>query len=351
MKMSVFFCIYVFFYIILHWFNLNENNMTHVTRNELSLRRRFVKDFNLPINLIDSPYFEYYMDRYDFFPREDWENLLKLIDVEYGGNIEKWLENYAQIRDNIITSIESSDSYREFNFVDMKEWKIPSFSVGDLNIYNNANTGGYFISIDLKKANFQALKHFNPEIVKNCNTYEDLLTYFGGDDYFKKSKYTRQVIFGKLNPKRTITYEKYLIGTIFTTPNNFIFKRIYDKCKLVTVKSDEIVFEVHNHAVLREIDTTLLNTLKVEIKANTGLDVSVELFHLKRIVCENHNGTIVDGYIRDFYLENKTDLKSVSSIFYPQIYAFSKGLEITDNDLFFRAEDQTAKFCNPLKLI
>lgn len=320
-------------------------------KDMLSLRRRFVKDFNLPINLIDSPYFEYYMDRYDFFPREDWDKLLNLIDSEYNGNIDKWLENYAQIRDNIITSIETSDAFKEFNNADMKMWKTPTFSVGDLNIYNNTNTGRYFISIDLKKANFQALKHFNPDIVKNCDTYEDLMSYFGGDDYFKKSKYTRQVIFGKLNPKRTITYEKYLIGKIFTNPNNFIFKHLYNKCNLVTVKSDEIVFEIDDHAVLREIDKTILNVLKTEIKSNVGLDVSVEAFYLNRIVCENHNGTTVDGYIRDFYLENKMDLKSVSSIFHPQIYAFSKGLEITDNDLFFRAEDQTAKFCNPLKLI
>lgn len=320
-------------------------------KDMLSLRRRFVKDFNLPINLIDSPYFEYYMDRYDFFPREDWDKLLNLIDTEYNGNIDKWLENYAQIRDNIITSIETSDAFKEFNNADMKMWKTPTFNVGDLNIYNNTNTGRYFISIDLKKANFQALKHFNPDIVKNCDTYEDLMSYFGGDDYFKKSKYTRQVIFGKLNPKRTITYEKYLIGKIFTNPNNFIFKHLYNKCNLVTVKSDEIVFEIDDHAVLREIDKTILNVLKTEIKSNVGLDVSVEAFYLNRIVCENHNGTTVDGYIRDFYLDNKMDLKSVSSIFHPQIYAFSKGLEITDNDLFFRAEDQTAKFCNPLKLI
>ena len=30
----------------------------------LSFRRRFVKDFNLPINIVDSPYFEYYMSTY-----------------------------------------------------------------------------------------------------------------------------------------------------------------------------------------------------------------------------------------------------------------------------------------------
>ena len=85
---------------------------------------------------------------------------------------------------------------------------MPVFSVGDLNIYNNSNTGKKFISIDLKKANFQALRKFNPEIVMNCGHTTILLNISMVTNISKKSKYTRQVIFGKLNPRRTITFEK-----------------------------------------------------------------------------------------------------------------------------------------------
>jgi hypothetical protein len=78
----------------------------------------------------------------------------------------------------------------------------------------------------------------------------------------------------------------------------------------------------------------------------------VEAFKLSRIVCENHNGNTVDGYVRTFYLDdNRKDLKNVSSIFFPQIYAFANNLEINDMDLYFRAEDQTAMFLQPLKLV
>lgn len=322
-----------------------------IDRNIYSFRRRFVKDFNLPINLVDSPYFEYYADRYDFFPKKDMENVISKIDNEFGGSIERWLEFYSKIRDRIITTIESSDAFKEFNNANMKEWVTPSFNVGDLNIYNNSNTGKSFISIDLKKANFQALRKFNPEIVMNCDTYDDFIEYFHGDEYFKKSKYTRQVIFGKLNPKRTITFEKYLIGTIFSNENNHLFKYLYENTKLITVKSDEIVFMIDNPEMVEKLNKTFLQSLKDEIKKNNDLDVTVEAFHLSRIICENHNGNTVDGYIREFYLDGTTDLKNISSIFFPQVYAFSKGLDITDMDLYFRAEDQTAKFCHPLKFI
>ena len=322
-----------------------------LSKSEFSLRKRFVKDFNLPINLVDSPYFEYYMDRYDFFPKEEWKNCQQTIETSFDGNVDKWLENYSQIRDNIITTIENSTAFQEFNNVDMKKIVLPTFSVGDLNIYNNSNTGKIFISIDLKKANFQALRRYNPEIVMNCKTYDELMEKFGGDDYFKKSKNTRQVIFGMLNPKKTIHFEKYLIGSIFGTPDNLLFTFLYNNTELVTVKSDEIVFEITDKAMVPDFNRNFLNLLKKEIKEHNDLDVTVEAFHLSRIVCENHNGNTVDGYIRNFYLDNKSDLKNVSSIFHPQIYAFSKGLDLNENDLFFKAEDQTAKFCYPLKFL
>lgn len=323
-----------------------------LTKDELSLRRRFVKDFNLPINLVDSPYFEYYMDRYDFFPKEEWDNCIQTINDKFGGNIDLWLQSYAKIRDNVIVTIENSEAFKDFNNTDMKIFPIPKFNVGDLNIYNNSNTGKAFVSIDLKKANFQALRKFNPDIVLGCSSYEDLMEHFGGDDYFKKSKYTRQVIFGKLNPKRTIYFEKYLISQLLTNPANNLVNYLYSNSELITVKSDEIVFRISG-SMIDKMDNNFLNMIKDEIKTNHDLDVSVEAFMLTRIVCENHNGGIVDGYQKYFYTEEKhrEDLKNVSSIFFPQIYAFHKGLELTDNDLYFRAEDQTAKFCEPLKLI
>lgn len=315
----------------------------------LSFRRRFVKDFNLPINIIDSPYFEYYMDRYDFFPSDDYFACCDIINKEFNGSINEWLEHYAQVRDNIITTIENSEAYKQFNNVDMKKWEHPVFSVGDYNIYNCTNVGKFFISIDLKKANFQTLKWFNKDIVLGADTYEELMEKFGGDDYFKKSKYTRQVIFGKLNPKRTIYFEKYLIGTIFSHPENHLFRYLYDNTNLITVKSDEIVFEIDTLTMIPKLDKNFLNLIKDEIKKNNGLDVSVEAFKLSRIVCENHNGNVIDGYIRKFYLDdNRYDLKNVSSIFFPQIYALVNGHEITENDLVFRAEDQIAKFMFPL---
>lgn len=318
------------------------------------LRRRFVKDFNLPINIVDDPYFGYYMRAYDFFPREDYVRVLSDIREKYDDNIDAWLQHYADIRDRIITTIENSEAYKRFNEMDIKPFRDFSDNssyrnVRDLNIYNNENTGGIFVSIDLKKANFQALRYIDPEIVFGCETYEELMEMFGGDDYFKKSKYTRQVIFGKLNPKRTITVEKYLMYSICEDERNVNFRQLIENTELVTIKSDEIIFRVDPQKF--EVTSGLLTSVMKEIKENNGLDVRAEVFKLERIVCTNHNGTTVDGYIRRFYLDGKRyDLKNVSSIFFPQVYAFCKGRPLlSDYDLVFRAEDQIAKFLHPLE--
>lgn len=322
------------------------------TKEELLLRKRFVKDYNLPINIVDNPFFDYYKERYDFFPKEEWDDCINTVNNKFNGNINSWLENYSQIRDKIITTIENSEAFKSFNTCDFKQITTPIFTVGDFNIYNASNTGKVFISIDLKKANFQALHNFNDDIVLNCESYDELIELFGGDDYLKKSKYTRQVIFGKLNPKRTIQYEKYLINSIFSEENNHLFKYLHENSKLITIKSDEIIFDITN-GLVDKIGRDFLEMLKDEIKTNNNLDVSVKAFALYRLVFNNYNGDTVDGYVRYFYLEDGyvTDLKQVSSIFFPQIYTHFKGLEPNDYDLYFKAENQIAKFVHPLKFI
>ena len=320
----------------------------------MSFRRRFVKDYNLPINVVDSPYFEYYMETYDWFPKKEYEELINDIEIRFGGNVNLWLEEYAEMRDEIITTIENTDAYRDFNTCDMKQWEIPKEmkNFPDMNIYNQSSIGKTFISIDLKKANFQALKWVNPDIVLDSDTYEDLIDSWGYDsEYMRTSKYTRQVIFGKLNPKRTITVEKYIMSKVYDViindKMNFIGE--YD-AKLVAFKSDELIFEVlvENPVVGSE---QLFQYMKQLIKDNVGVDVHIDLFKVGRIETLNHNNITVDCYIRTNLLTGEEKLKSASQIFYPQLYKIWKGKEINEKDLVFLGEGQLATFLYPLKLV
>lgn len=314
--------------------------------NEIALRRRFVKDYNLPINVVDSPYFEYYMDLYDWFPKDEYQNLVNDIDERFGGNINLWLDEYAKIRDEIITTIESSDAYKKFNTCDMNKWALdPELrNLPDTNIYNQGSVGKTFLSIDLKKANFQALREVG---VISGDSYEDFLSQWTDSEYFKKSKYTRQVIFGKLNPKRTITYEKYMMGEI-----KKLFEKhflLHNSMTLVAFKSDELIYELDSKAVnyLRANE----QVIEKDIETYLSINVRVEIFTIGRIECKNHNGITVDCYIRRCMTTGEETLKSASQIFYPQLYKIWKGDKIFTIDMTFLAEGQIAHFDNPLELV
>jgi hypothetical protein len=312
--------------------------MTEKQKRILSFRRRFVKDFNLPINVVDSPYFEYYMDTYDWFPKDEYFALCDEIREKYEGNHNLWLEDYSRIRDEIITEIENSEEYKKFNSMDMNEWALSDEckNLPDVNIYNQSSVGKTFLSIDLKKANFQALRKVG---VIDANTYEDFIGKWTDSEYFKKSKYTRQVIFGKLNPKRTIAVEKKIMEQVKRWFETYKFKGL----KLVAFKADELIYEITetNPKGWEE-------HLEYEMKS---ADIRVEIFTIGRIECKNHNDVTVDCYIRKCHTTGEETLKSTSQIFYPQLYKIWKGDRITLIDQYFLAEGQLASFEYPLELI
>jgi hypothetical protein len=297
------------------------------------------------------------MRTYDWFPKKEYQSLVEEIDTRFDGNINLWLEEYSKIRDTIITKIENSEAYKWFNNLDLKSFPHPCMktvavlkNIPDLNIYNQSSIGKTFVSIDLKKANFQALKFINPLIVFNADTYEDMIDMFTPEknEYFRTSKYTRQVIFGKLNPKRTITVEKYIMGRVYEYINESM-EKIFSECKLIAYKSDELIYEVYD-SNLDDIDQSLKN-FEYLIAYGMKIDVRIEIFKVGRIECKNHNGITVDCYIRQNLVTGEEILKSCSQIFYPQFYKIWKGQPIVMIDLAFTAEGQTAHFDLPLELV
>lgn len=326
--------------------------MTENYKTILSFRRRFVKDYNLPINVVDSPYFEYYMETYDWFPKKEYNELINDINKRFDGNINKWLEEYGEIRDKIITTIENSEAYQEFNLMDMKIWDIPKElkNYPDINIYNQSSIGNTFISFDLKKANFQALKYVNPEIIFENDTYEEMIDDFVGygSEYLKTSKYTRQVIFGKLNPKRTITIEKYVMSKVYEVIKPYFRE---NEVEFIAFKADELIFKVKDFNYSGKDIDIFFKAIKEKVLEKVGVEIHTEIFKIGRIVCENHNNITVDCYIKQNLINGEEKLKSASQIFYPQLYSYWRDKEITENDLVFLAEGQLAKFMYPLQLI
>jgi len=302
------------------------------------LRLRFVKDYNLPINVFDEEMFKYYTELYDFFPRDRWERLKSMIDGKYDGNAEKWLEYCANVRDAAIESVIGSDAYKEFNNSDMSVYKLKN-NIGEHSCYNQETNGCNFVSIDLKKANFQALKYVG---VLDDEDYEHFIEKYGGDDYIKGSKYLRQVIFGKMNPDRTTAVEKHIMEKVMSVSDEVLPMEF----KLYSQNSDELVYK--QWAEFYGEMKVICPVIEKSVNEKFGIDVRVEFVQIKKLPIVNTNGNNVDAYVRKNLITGEETLKKASTTFYPQIYKLWKGMEIEDRDLVFFFEDQLCRFNNPL---
>ena len=130
-----------------------------------TLRKRFTRDQNLPIQVFQSPYFEYFVDLYEtlYQSRTKYEHFLK--EVEVIGGEEAYLQHYSEIKNTILTHVQNKTSYQQFN-----QDTLPSFEVkSDLpkaKLYHLENDGQQFVSIDLQKANFHALRYYDEDILE-----------------------------------------------------------------------------------------------------------------------------------------------------------------------------------------
>lgn len=312
---------------------------------------RFTKDYNLPINIFNDDMFSYYRELYkDFWPL-DAENRMNHEIEQFNGNVDQWLEHYGKIRDNIIFTIENSEEYKKFNNSNMSCYDVLDLGVGERSIYTEETVGKTFLSIDLKKANFQALKYAS---VLNDNTYADFIYRMNGSQYFADSKYLRQVIFGKLNPKRQIKVEKFIVYKIHKLVFSKFFlnelKLIYpDSISLWSFNSDEIIYLVNENYFNPTED--FLESVEDFIKESYGIEIRAELVKISRLNIVNCNGNKVDAYIRKNVFTGVETLKKASTTFFPQIWKLYKGLEIEEIDRMFYVENQIAIFKEPLELI
>ena len=292
--------------------------------------KRFAKDHGLPIQVLNSELFYYFLDLY----ADDLDARKKFSLLEEGvrdlGSEDAFLSYCNAMRTKIIDTLKESDSYKAFGVEDQSKYAIEHKGYPTKDIYRPENDGKAFMSIDLVKANFQAMRYSNPEIVMCANTYKELLSRFTDMAYLHQSKRLRQVIFGNLNPKRQSRIQRYMIEEILEM---LLRNNLLSADAIRTVSADEIVFEP-SHDLSEDAIVALVN-------GETGFDVSVKKYRLERIGNKPY-------YIRRGLDGLQFELACVPNIFYAQALKYAKGLPVEPNDLFFVHEGQLARFVAPL---
>lgn len=294
------------------------------------LKERFCKDLNLPIKIYQEPFFSERLYLYD----KQYDCVQKYFAftqlVNRCGGEQQYFELYNKIKDDAINYLNQNEYMHFFaKEEDFSKFKIQNIGFPKSDIYHQSNHGKCFISFDMRKGNFTALRHYDKRIVANCDKYEDFLGLFTKESHLLYSKYIRQVIFGNVNPKRQVTYEQYLMDIVLTKVLEY-----FPKESIVFFSTDEIIVEID-----KEKSEHCYNLSKniVDFALKENIDIRAEIFILHKI-----DG--IDGYIKKFLFGNSgIEIKSVNHIMMPFVLRKINNEEIKENDSVFLYENMLVK--------
>lgn len=311
-----------------------------MTREEVlqftGLKKRFCKDCNLPINLFDEPYFTQRLKalnvQFDCVKKFD----TFCADLEKYDTEQEYFEYYNTVKDSVINMIKDNTEYMKFLNDDFADVRVvtKNITLGNKNLYIEGNQDKTFISIDMKKANFSALRHYSPAIFKNVETWEQYIGFFTPSEHIRNSKYIRQVILGACNPKRQITYERYLMTMLYL----HIKSELDGKVSFYSLGNDEIIISVAGTSVSAKEIKAAIATCPQKI----GELVRFEMFDLQKV------GDY--GWMKVIYDEpERVEFKTINADIYHQIVKHYWNMPITEDDLVFRYNGVLARFLEGVK--
>jgi hypothetical protein len=263
--------------------------------------KEFCKLFDLYIPTYE--YFDYYIDLLSKYPKHSdiKNNLEEFIRIEQSLHKEgKEIFKYKMACvDQIVNNLKASEAYAKLNeliytpITPQREFKA---------------IDGDYTSIDLSSANFHALSFFDK--TGQMKTYEDILRPAFGDNtsFYAKPKSLRQFIFGNTNPKRLQLVQKMVIDEMM---QYFDYET---KTKLVSVKSDELIFS-GNVDINLPTDNTLINHFPTKIKKykleviNDG--VTIKTFSNGEKQFYGINGNRFFMYFKKYFLNESLNYKDL----------------------------------------
>lgn len=301
-------------------------------------KERFCKDCNIPIRLFHEPYFTDRLTLFDKFfgTLGKWD--LFISELQKYKCEQDYFEEYNRVKDSAILSIKESEAYQRFNADDMNKYRVIHENLPNKDIFKPTNDGKSFISIDMRKANFSSLHHYSADMF-GVNTWEEFIGKFTDNQHIINSKYIRQVILGNCNPKRHITYEKYLMDILLT---DLLEKHIPIE-RVVFFSNDEIVIDVSDMNKSRQ--TLLAFNIEQYLK-EVSPEFKMELFVLYKI-----HGT--DGYYKKIVNndgEKDIEFKCLNNYMIPFVIRHFLGEEVTDSDRVFYHEGLLSQFIEVPKI-
>jgi len=271
--------------------------------------RSFVKLFDLHVPSYED--FEYYKNQYSKLSR--WKNIDDLVNLykEAENEIDDIFSYKMSKIDKVINFLKETRAYNELNDDNL---------IKELPINKNVEfvESKKYVSIDLRMANWQVLKKYDPSFLNELgDTYSDLLNKFNIHPIFHYSKHFRQFIFGNVNPKRQVRAQRVMIEEVIDS--------IGDKLKLEFVKWDEVIYsydKIEDIQFLKDFDNSKFSVklfrviTKEDFRIHNYFDFNDNFIESELVGCNGHKYFIFlkkyilheDLDVRDLYFRNDGDL-------------------------------------------
>lgn len=291
-------------------------------------RRQFVRDFKLPIQIVEDGYFEYYLDLYqEHYGSRDKYNLL-IETINAFGSLDAFIEESKRIRKEAVDFIKSQPAYLSFEKDNLTEYR--SDFKQRINLYNHTNKDKEFVSIDMVKGNVQSLNYFDKDIL-HADTYEEFMSKFTEHEYFVKSKQIRQVIFGNVSPKKQQNIQKYIMNVV----KSKLIEQGVKESDIFAASSDELVIDGRFSDLCREV---------LELEEMKCFNFHLEIFKLEEIK------ETLPVFIKRFKNKDGVEIKMGNGKYMAEVVKYIKQEPLHDYDLYFFDEGRIAKYVEPIIL-
>jgi len=295
------------------------------------LKRKFLKSFNIPYGITEEPYFSSairtlgYETQYRVFEKfvrdfDNIEEIYKYSDTIVGNKSTDGV---------VISHIKQLQNYGIAfkNDLFISQYKSEMDNVNRMSKLNSSdNVDCYYISIDMKEANYQVFKYLG--LIDDVD-YSEFISKFTDYEYFKIAKHTRQVIFGKLNPKRQQIYQRHIMVKLYDDLKSIFDVDIYYHTSdelIIKLSVSKNTFEI-NHGLYHVEYESLLEAIKIHINNEYQTNFKVSLFYLDVLKTTSGN----------YYFKRTNQLNKpfgVSKQEYIEVFKIINQIPITTTDLY-----------------
>jgi len=297
------------------------------------MREFFIKDNGIPMQVIEDPYFHYYLNLFDpyFQSLEKYKLLIDTIGIL--GDESKISEVSRTFMDEVNFHIEESPCYQNF----VHDMILPDLALQlkKGNLYQKDNNGKQFASIDLVEANYQSMKFVCPLVLAE-ETYEEFANRFTVLRYIITCKKIRQIIFGQLSPSKQQGVQRHIISVI----QKYLMDNVgIKKDSITATSSDEIVFETKSSSEeLKKLINEYKECNRCKIPGIEGIRLRITVFELKQ------HGTDKYKFFVKHHENGKKEIKGVEAAYMPEVIKFFEGRAISSisDTLFVR----NGRICN-----